>query len=147
MDNLKEDILTLGNEVNKILDWGFALDHEISNSIRQVSTWKDKFDKLQEKTRQVKEISDLHGLDETLYMTINTLLLTLKSDIEFAVSNIEYEDGPEGRCLFTNDQSKTANVILPKFTGDLAEDFTEFRMEVEKALRQNRVTRATPLLR
>ena len=53
-----------------------------------------------------------------------------------------YEDRPDGRCLFTNDQTKSANVKHPKFSGDPAEDFSKFRFDMEKALRQNRVTRA-----
>ena len=65
----------------------------------------------------------------------------MKADLESAVYNIEYEDGPDGRCLYTNDQSKSANVKLPKFTGDPAEDFAKLRFDVEKAFRQNRVTR------
>ena len=28
--NIREDVLSLGNEVNRILDWGLALDHEVA---------------------------------------------------------------------------------------------------------------------
>ena len=142
VENIKEDVLTLGEEVNKILDWGLALDHEVSAGVRQVKYWKERFQKIQERTREVKEISDLHNLDDNYHASINTLLLTLKGDLEAAVSNIEYEDGPDGRCLYSCDKNKSAMVQLPKFDGDPAEDFSRFRFEMEKALRQNRVTRA-----
>lgn len=38
VDNIKEDVLTLGEEVNKILDWGLALDHKVSAGTKQVES-------------------------------------------------------------------------------------------------------------
>ena len=73
VDNIKKDVLTLGEEVKKILDWGLALDYEVSAGMWQVESWKNRFEKLQERTGEVKEISDLYNLDENYYVRYGLL--------------------------------------------------------------------------
>jgi hypothetical protein len=71
-----------------------------------------------------------------------SLVTALKKNLDNCITNLEHEDGPAGRCLFSNDNTRPALVKLPKFTGDPAEDFTRFKKEVEKAFLINRVTRS-----
>ena len=55
---------------------------------QQHQNWKKRFEKLQHRTGEIKEISDLYGIDENYFATTNTLLMTLKGNLDAAVYNI-----------------------------------------------------------
>ena len=141
VEAIREDVLSLGADINHVADWGMADNHEVSRGIRQIDGWKKKVDKLVDKEREVKELTMLHNLDPSLHATAKSLVSTLKADLDTAVSSLEHEDGAAGRCLFTEDTNKAASVKLPRFNGDPGQDFARFQKEMEKALRLNRVTR------
>ena len=137
--NLHEDITLLNCEITKPGNWSLLDDHTIRQLVRELDSWKKKFDKIQEKVREMKELTDLNNLDDVPFSTIQAMFATLRKDLSKAIEMIQEQDGPQGRCLFTNDSNKPAMVKLPKFSGKSEEDFSRFKKEMTKGLLQNRV--------
>ena len=140
--NLHEDITLLNCEITKPGNWSLLDDHTIRQLVRELDSWKKNFDKIQEKVREMKELTDLNNLDDVPFSTIQAMFATLRKDLSKAIEMIQEQDGPQGRCLFTNDSNKPAMVKLPKFSGKSEEDFSRFKKEMTKGLLQNRVAKA-----
>ena len=67
----------------------------------------------------------------------------LTEDVRYIIELIRTED--DSRELYTLDAAKTDSVKLPTFGGRDDEDFVKFKVEVEEAFVQNRVSKSTKL--
>ena len=136
-DIIASDGRILAAEVTKYLDWGEASDEKIVEAMMKIEDWKKRLGKIKEKgwtiTRNVKKF-DLS--DQPLRLSM-ALINNLESEMEMTIENLKFED--ETRCLFSLSRNKTADVMLPIFTGDPEEDFTKFKKEMMKGLKTNRV--------
>ena len=142
LEIVEEDAVNLIAEIRKVKDWGYAEDHEIAEAMRKLDGWKKTFKKIKDQSREAKELTDLHDLDPSNSNKVREHIDETKAVLDVALDAIEHEDGASGRCLFTNDSTRPANVKFPKYSGDPNDDFTKFQKEMQKAFLQNRVTRS-----
>ena len=76
-------------------------------------------------------------LDETQLTASMALIVTLESELNMAIDAIMFED--ETRGIFTLSKSKSADLVLPTFSGKLEEDFSKFQREMLKGFKANKV--------
>ena len=63
-----------------------------------------------------------YDLDENQLTLSTALVVTLESELNLAIDGIMFED--EIRGIFTLSKSKSADVVLPTFSGKPEEDFS-----------------------
>ena len=76
-------------------------------------------------------------LDETQLTISTALVVTLESELNLAIDGIMFED--ETRGIFTLSKSKSADVVLPTFSGKPEEDFSKFEREMLKGFKANKI--------
>ena len=78
-----------------------------------------------------------YDLGETQLTASMALIVTLESELNMAIDAIMFED--ETRGIFTLSKSKSADLVLPTFSGKLEEDFSKFQREMLKGFKANKV--------
>ena len=129
----------LAEEVNKFEDWCDATDVEIEEHVQKIEDWKKRFAKIKERGWSIKRNVKRFDLDETQLTASTAMIVTLGSELDMAIDNIMFED--EQRGIFTLSKSKSADVVLPTFSGKAEEDFSKFQREMVDGFRSNRVKR------
>ena len=131
------DIKSLEVELNKIDDWSKAESHIIELYMQKVDQWKKQLKFLQDKVRGIKKNTVVYDLDISKLLRSESLVASLKTEIEIAVEQLEFED--EERCLYSLNKSKTSAVKYPQFSGHQDEDYVKFEKEFRNCFRVNRV--------
>ena len=129
----------LAEEVNFIDDWSEATDDQVEEYVQKIDKWKERLSKIKERGWAIKRNVKKHDLDETQLTASMALIVTLESEMSMAIDGIMFEDGTRG--IVTLSKSKSANVVLPTFSGKPEEDFSKFQREMLKGFKANRIKR------
>ena len=127
----------LAEDVNKIDDWSEATDDKVEEYVQKIESWRKRFAKIKERSWSMKRNVKKYDLGETQLTASMALIVTLESELNMAIDAIMFED--ETRGIFTLSKSKSADLVLPTFSGKLEEDFSKFQREMLKGFKANKV--------
>ena len=138
-EDIRAKIKALSEEFTKVSCWSTAEHHEVEASMVRAKTWRDKLEKLKDKIKEIKKDTRVYNLSTEPLTLANAALVSAEGELEFVIDQIEHED--KARGLFSQSQTKAANISYPTFSGQDSEDFVKFRRDMENALRVNKVMR------
>ena len=136
-EDIRAKVKALSEEFNKISCWSTAEHHVVEASMGKIKSWKERLEKLKDKAKEVKKDTKVYNLDTGPLTLATAALGSAEGELEFVIDQIEHED--EERGLFTQSQTKAANISFPTFSGHDNEDFVKFKKDMENALRVNKV--------
>ena len=138
-EKISEEMKVLSIEIHKIDDWSSAESHEIEVAMSKIESWKKQMKSIQNILYSLKKNVRCNNLDENRLRESIGAVVNLKSEFQLIIENIEFED--ESRCLFSLNESKTANIAFPTFSGSSDEDYLKFEREMRDCFNRNRIRR------
>ena len=147
IENLTEDIEELSLKANKVEDWTTQTDLSICRAMKENSKLQKGLDQIISTRRDLENSIAEYDLSDE----IDNLGLTecdhriqdITSEVKATIEAVEKED--DSRELYSLDELKADKVKLPTFGGKPNEDYAKFKLELNKAFSQNRITRADKL--
>ena len=132
-DIISNESKNLAEDINKVEDWSEATDDKVEEYVQKVDKWRERFAKIKERCWAMKRNVKKFDLDETQLTISTALVVTLESELNLAIDGIMFED--ETRGIFTLSRSKSADVVLPTFSGKPEEVFSKFEGEMLKGFK------------
>ncbi len=138
-EDIRAKVKALAEEFNKVNCWSNAEHHVVETAMGQTKSWRSKLEKLKDNVKEVKKDTRVYNRD-TVPLTLATAALnSAEGELDYVIDQIEHED--QARGLYSQSQTKAANIAFPIFSGQDGEDFVKFKKDMENALRVNKVMR------
>ena len=142
-----KDSEKLQDKIYLVKDWKLEDDVSISRDMKKAEKWEEDLDKIVQMMRELKTLKREHDVAdrEVNCSEAERLVEDLEVEVEDVKQQIVSEDNE--RELYSLDISKTSKVNLPTFGGKNHEDFSKFKMDVEKAFKTNRTSRDEQIIK
>ena len=138
-EDIRAKVKALAEEFNKVDCWSTAEHHVVETAMGKTKSWRSRLEKLKDKEKEVKKDTRVYNLDTGPLTLATAALNSAEGELDYVIDQIEHED--EARGLFSQSQTKAANIAFPIFSGHDGEDFVKFKKDMENALRVNKVMR------
>ena len=150
-ESKRDAILQLIDDLNErmgtVEDWKEETDLAVSRALRNLSSWRKELVKITDMFQDFTELYSSNNLSEEEVEMASTKLMVDKIVQEIRDTGKALEEEDLVRELYTLDITVTDKVKLPTFEGKDEEDYARFKVEVEKAFINNRVTKSDKLLK
>ena len=105
--------------------------------MRNIEDWKKRLGKIKDSLYLMEENVERFSLPSVELTSSTSMMKNLKEEMEIAIRDIKEQD--EVRGLYSLSKSKASDVKLPKFGGKPHENYAEFKTEMLKGFKSNKV--------
>ena len=114
--------------------------------MKKAEKWEEDLEKIVHMMRELKTLKREHDVEEEEVKCdeVEGLVDDLEEEVEDVKQKIINEDNE--RQLYSLDSTKTSKVNLPPLAGKDHEDFSKFKMDVEKGFKTNRTSRDAQII-